>query len=182
MSGPGGRPYGERAKPCMKGVRPGPRTYDGRTSARSAAPVLGIEEPGPLARAGKPVNGDSNQNRQNRFAARDDIDGPPKTVGQTELRINPKAVIDRGRHVLWRDRVRDRVGAVLITGPMERAALNAAAGEHHRINEGPVLAAGLLVDLRRTAELTEPDHQRLVQQAALGQVFEQHGVAPVLDR
>ena len=43
----------------------------------------------------------------------------------------------------------------------------------HRVALRPVIAAGVFVDHRRAAEIAHPDHQRAVQQAALGQVVEQ---------
>ena len=53
------------------------------------------------------------------------------------------------------------------------AALEAAAGEHAGHRAGPVVAAGVLVDLRRAAELAGADDDRAVQHAAVVEVLDQ---------
>ena len=68
------------------------------------------------------------------------------------------------------------------------AALDAAAGQHGAPGVREVVAALLLVDLRRAAELAHPDDQGRVEQAALLQVVHQRAqagverAAQVLDR
>ena len=61
----------------------------------------------------------------------------------------------------------------------DAAAVDAAAAEHHGERRPPVVAAGVLVDPRRAAELAGHDHQRRVEQAAVGQVAEQRRHAGV---
>ena len=63
--------------------------------------------------------------------------------------------------------------------PVGPPAADAAAGHDHRLALRPVVAAGVLVDLRRAAEVAGPVDQRLVQQPAVLQVFEQGGERPV---
>ena len=53
------------------------------------------------------------------------------------------------------------------------AAADAAAGQHGTEHVVPVVAAVVAVDLGRAAEFAEHGHERLVEQAALGQIGEQ---------
>ena len=57
-----------------------------------------------------------------------------------------------------------------------------AAGEQHREDARPVVAAGALVDAGRPAEVGQQRHQRRLQQAALVQVVQQGGQAAVQRR
>ena len=61
--------------------------------------------------------------------------------------------------------------------PQHPPRLHPAAREQHRVAVVPVVAAGVLVDARRAAELAHHHHQRPLQHAALRQVVEQrrHG-------
>jgi len=45
---------------------------------------------------------------------------------------------------------------------VNQPAANASPSQHDRVATGPVIAAGRLVDLWRSAELSQADHQRLV--------------------
>ena len=56
---------------------------------------------------------------------------------------------------------------------MTRPPFTPAAGEKCRVASGPVIAAGLVVDLRLAAELADREHQRRREQAALGEIAEE---------
>ena len=64
----------------------------------------------------------------------------------------------------------------------DAAALHAAAGEVHRPALRPVVAAAGRVDPRRAAELGQVADQRVVQHAALVEVFDQRAVGLVVHR
>src|SRR5262249_1395293 len=59
-------------------------------------------------------------------------------------------------------------------------AADAGPRQRHRVTER-IMVPAVATDLRRPAELRQPDHQRLLKQAALRQVVEQ-GVAGLLQR
>src|SRR5205085_7485983 len=59
------------------------------------------------------------------------------------------------------------------------AALEGAAAEDHRPAAGPVVAAGVLVDARRPAELAHPQDDRVFPHAAVVEVFDQGAHAVV---
>ena len=69
-----------------------------------------------------------------------------------------------------------------VGGAVDPAALDAAAGEHDRLAEAPVVTAGVFVDLRRAAKLAPNRHQRLLQQAALVEIVQQRGQSLVEHR
>src|SRR4051794_21782149 len=58
---------------------------------------------------------------------------------------------------------------------MDHAALDAAAGQPDGVAFRVVVAAGRVLRPRAATELTRPDHQGLVQHAALLQVFDEAG-------
>ena len=70
------------------------------------------------------------------------------------------------------DLVADLVGLAV-----DVAALDAAAGEPHRVGVDVMIAADVASRLphRRAAELAAPDHQRVVEQAAPLQVLDEGG-------
>ena len=53
------------------------------------------------------------------------------------------------------------------------APLEAAPGDDRAVGVGPVIAAAVLVDLRRAAELARVDDERRIEQAALVQIGDQ---------
>src|SRR5207247_8034962 len=67
------------------------------------------------------------------------------------------------------------VGADFVGGAGGLAAADAAAGEGDGVALGPVVAAGVFVDRGGAAEVTHPDDERCIEQAALGKVVEQRG-------
>src|SRR5262249_34992019 len=72
--------------------------------------------------------------------------------------------------------------AVRAGGAVGLAAVDGAAADHHRPAAGPVVAAGVLVDVRRPAELAHPEHHGVLQHAALVQVLDQGAHALVQAR
>ena len=92
-------------------------------------------------------------------------------------------LVDGGGDVLGGDGVFDRVGGVLITGPVDVAGGHAAAGEEGGVAVGPVVPAvavgagvrGDLADLRGAAELSHGDDEGVFEQAPVVQVFNEGG-------
>ena len=72
--------------------------------------------------------------------------------------------------------------AELVGGADDLAGLDAAAAHAGHAGRRPVIAAGRRVDLRRPAEVAEPHDQRVVQQPAVVQVFQQGRVAAIEHR
>ena len=66
-----------------------------------------------------------------------------------------------------------RQSAEPVTGAVNTAAANAAAGKNRRIAKRPMIAAGGVVDLGRAAEFAERDDQCRIEQAAIGQIVDQ---------
>src|SRR5262249_2085269 len=83
---------------------------------------------------------------------------------------------NRGEEVLRRYRVVLDVGGAGVAGAVDLSAADAAAGEQGGLTRAPVVAAAVLVDRRRAAELAHRGDQRLVGQAAVVQVFQQRRV------
>ena len=73
----------------------------------------------------------------------------------------------------------DCIAALPVGGADQAPALHAAAGQSHGKDVPPVVAAAIGVDLRRAAELPHPDHERVVEQAALLQVLQQRRIGQV---
>ena len=99
---------------------------------------------------------------------------PPKRNGQP-LVVDAEQVQHRRVQVVDLDLVLDGVVAVLVGRAVDRAALDAAAGQPDGEAERVVVAAVGALGERRPAELAAPDDQRLVEQAAGLQVLQQAG-------
>jgi hypothetical protein len=65
---------------------------------------------------------------------------------------------------------------------MDLSSADAASCQDHGVAGRPVVAAGLGVDSRRAAKLTQTYHQRLLQQPLLVQIFQQGGKAQIEKR
>src|SRR4051794_19360183 len=104
---------------------------------------------------------------------------PPGTVGHHQVRVDAKALVDRRTDVAGADGAVLDIGRLGIGGAADTAALDAGAGEPHAVAERPVIAARGPVDARRAAHLAHHHHQRLVQQSAPVEVFQERGVSLV---
>src|SRR6185295_3783618 len=82
-------------------------------------------------------------------------------------------------HVLWTHLVLRGISGVAVGLAVNDARLDASACQDDGVAACPVAAASLLFEPRRPSELTHPYHQRLVEQAAGRQVFQQGGEAAV---
>ncbi len=65
------------------------------------------------------------------------------------------------------------MSGVSIRAAIDLPATNASAGQHGRVGERVVVAAGTTVDLRRAAEVADHQHKRLVELASLFEVADQ---------
>ena len=127
---------------------------------------------GPAGHASERGVAPSGQQRQDRRAARRG-DRLVDMVAQLGGRVDPHAVEHGGRDVVGRAGIVLGIGRRGIRGPVDEPALQAAAGHEQGVTLRPVVAAGVLVDLRSAAELARPDDQRLVEQAARLEVLDQ---------
>ena len=95
--------------------------------------------------------------------------------------VEAQQVQDRGVQVVDVDAVLGDVEAELVAFAERDARLDAAAGEPHGEGVGVMVAAvvAAALDHRRAAELAAPDHERVVQQAALLQIGDQGGAGLV---
>ena len=82
-------------------------------------------------------------------------------------------MVERGEDVLEGDRAVLGVTGRLVGRADHLAGAHAAAGQEGEIHRRPVVAAGVLVDLGRAAELAPDDHRDVLVQAAEMQVFDQ---------
>ena len=72
--------------------------------------------------------------------------------------VDAQVVVDGGQDVLVMDRPAGGRAAQLVGRADHLADLHPAAEEQGRVDAGPVVAAGVLVDLGRAAELAPDDH------------------------
>src|SRR5262249_14266395 len=86
---------------------------------------------------------------------------------------------DGRRQVVGADGQVGGVGGRGVGGAVHLPAAYAGAGQKRRLAEAPVVAAGVLVQLRRPPELATPDDERLVEEAAAMQVVERGRQAAV---
>ena len=97
----------------------------------------------------------------------------------TQIERDAQRMEDRGTEILRTHRLVFHVGAVFVGFAIDSAAADAASGDDRGIARRPVLAAGIgsavLVDVRRAAEFSSDDHQRVVQHAAIVQISQQRG-------
>jgi hypothetical protein len=100
--------------------------------------------------------------------------GEPKIAAAVAVRellvVQAELVQDRRVQVVDMDTVFDRVHAELIGRAVHHAALDAAAGQHHR-KAGVVMVPSRLsvlgrLSVRCAAKLAAPDHQRFVKESA----------------
>src|SRR5262249_18752686 len=103
------------------------------------------------------------------------------TVGEA-LVIEAQEPEDSGVQIVNVDRMLDGTEAEIVGGAMNLAALDAAAGQPHAeaivvvvaaIDAAGVGARSRQLHRRSSAKLATPDHQRIVQHAALLQVFQE---------
>src|SRR5688572_30795038 len=98
---------------------------------------------------------------------------PAGAVVDRDVGIDAERFVDRGDHVAWADRAILHIRGLAVRFADDRAAADAAAGEPHAVAIGPVIAAAVAVDARRAAHFAHDDDERLVEQAAGLQVFQQ---------
>ena len=100
-------------------------------------------------------------------------------IVQDGLRINTHQVIQRGCKVallVWSFR---RIGGGIVRCSVDRPLFHTSACQHQRVNPGPVVTPGILIDLRRTAEFRVDDNQCVAKTTAFVQIVHQraqHGV------
>src|SRR6184192_4194050 len=110
----------------------------------------------------------------------DEVLRPPGEVG--ELRggdINSQLLVERGEDLPEMNRPAFRLLAPARRRTQHLAAPQTAPGYQSTANVGPVVAAGVSVDLRRAAEFPPSDHGNVLQQAALVQILKQRGQAEI---
>src|SRR5437867_6128255 len=99
--------------------------------------------------------------------------GPAAAVGVLFGSVDAEMLIEGGEHVLRRLRVGFREGPFRVRFADHAAAFYRSAGERGAEDVWIMIPAGVVVDLRRAAELAPGDDERGVKQAALVQIFDQ---------
>ncbi len=95
-------------------------------------------------------------------------------IGKRGLdRVDAHAVIERGEHFQVVDRPILHLAADAIARSDNLAGPHAAAGQHGEVDRGPMIAAGIFVDLGRAAEFAPHDHRHVLFHSPLVQVIEQ---------
>src|SRR5215467_6497120 len=79
---------------------------------------------------------------------------------RVEVGVDAQQAVDRRRELRDRDGTIGGVATVLVAGADDAASRNAAAGEEDGKAARPVIAAAILIDLRRPAELSGHHHER----------------------
>src|SRR5439155_25535187 len=102
------------------------------------------------------------------LAAVDDLDRPVAGGHQFLVGDDAELVVDGRGQVLGADRVALRLAGGGVAGAVDVSLLDPAAGQDDAEDLGPVVAAGVLVDLGRPAELAGDHHQGLLQLASTG--------------
>src|SRR5262249_51158826 len=111
----------------------------------------------------------------NRLAIIEDVHRPAAAVGEGLGRGDADGVIDRGKHV---GGCATAVAWVLAAGARSANGLahtQSAAGDHRRHDRRPVIASGLIVDARSTAELAPHHRHDVAVHAAVAQVADEVG-------
>ena len=96
----------------------------------------------------------------------------------TLVDVDAQVVVERGEDFLEVDRAVLGLGAQAIGRADDLAGAHAAAGQQGAGDVGPVVAAGVLVDLGRAAEFAPDDDRDVLVQAAVVQVLDQAPTAP----
>ena len=118
-----------------------------------------------------------------------DGSGTIRRVDDGFVRIETERVKDRRGEIRRADSSAHRFGSVAIGGAVYDTTLHTAAGECDREDRAPVIAPGVLVDSRRAPHLAHPHDERLVEEPASFEVFDErreraietrHEVAEVL--
>ena len=118
-----------------------------------------------------------------RFPAVHEVLRATGEVGEGDLvRIKADTVVERGEDFAEVEGAVIGLAAEAVRGADDLAGPHAAAGQHGAGNLRPVVAAGVVVDLRRAAELAPKDHRHVLVQAALMQVLDQRAEALVEQR
>ena len=99
--------------------------------------------------------------------------GRPRGVVYWVARLMPMVLVKVAIRSITPIGMVDDVDAVLVGGADDLAVLHAAAADHDRPASRPVIAARVLIDPRRAAELTHPDDRRGIEQPPVGQVGDQ---------
>ena len=108
-----------------------------------------------------------------RLAAVDDLDRPAARGRVLGREVDPHGLGHGGDQVHHADGTVDDVDAVFVGRADDLAVFHAAAADDDRPASRPVIAARVLIDPRRAAELTHPDDRGGIEQPAVGQVGDQ---------
>src|SRR6185436_20880063 len=98
---------------------------------------------------------------------------PAAAVGDGGGGGDAEGLIDRGANVRRADRLVLDVAGLRVGGAVEGAAGDAAAEEDVAVAVGPVVPPRVAVDLGGAAHFALHHNQCLVEQAAVGQIFQQ---------
>ena len=85
--------------------------------------------------------------------------------------VNPEPPENRRRQVCRRDEVAIGIGADFVAGAVHLPTADASPGQNDRVAIGPVIPAGIRVDLGGPSEFPHRHHQRRFQKTASREVF-----------
>ena len=88
------------------------------------------------------------------------------------LRVNPQGVMNGGAEILDRHRAVHRFPRLRVTPANHYSALNASARQGNRKPSRPMVAPTGKIDLRCAPEVSDDQHERGGEQAALLEIFE----------
>ena len=105
--------------------------------------------------------------------------GPAAAVRVLRIHVDAEVLVDGGEHVLRALRIRLRVSTVRIRRADHATTLDRATRHHAAEHVRIVIAARVVVHLRRAAELAPSQHEGRVQKPAGIEVFHQGGEGPI---
>src|SRR5438876_4477603 len=105
---------------------------------------------------------------------------PAVGTGQFRCQIEAKTMINRGYNLRRLDRALDRISANIIAPAHDASAFDPAASEVDGPALRPMIASASGIDFGRASKLGEIAYQRVVEHAAISEVFDQRAVTFVV--
>src|SRR5262245_22496960 len=100
-------------------------------------------------------------------------------IAEQQIRRYSHQVQDRLTKIRRRDRICRHICRVAITCSVDRSARDASACQQNRLHVGPMVAARVFVNDRRSSELAHDHQQRVLVQSTLPQICDERGKTAV---
>src|SRR5438477_1659840 len=121
------------------------------------------------------------QQLANRLSSKiDDREWPTIRTRQFRCQVQSQAMINRGYNLRWLDRAFDRIRANIVALADYSPSFDAAAGEINRPALRPMIASTSRIDFGRASKFGEIADQRVIEHAAICEVFNQRAVTFVV--